>query len=84
LLEKRCNGGFFAFHRRVFDYLTPDDALEEAPLRRMVQDGQLAVYEHDGFWTCMDTRKDFEALNRIWESGQAPWQSCHVTAAARR
>jgi glucose-1-phosphate cytidylyltransferase len=75
LLDKRSNGGFFAFNRRVFDYLSPADALEEAPLRRIVADGQLAVYEHDGFWTSMDTRKDFEALNQVWDSGEAPWKS---------
>jgi glucose-1-phosphate cytidylyltransferase len=81
LLDHRVNGGFFAFNRRVFDYLTPHDALEEAPLRRMAGDRQLAVYEHDGFWTCMDTRKDFESLNQIWSSGEAPWRAHHPAAA---
>ena len=74
LLDKRINGGFFAFSRSVFDYLTPDEALEEQPLRRMVAHGELAVYEHDGFWTCMDTKKDFDALNSMWGEGQTPWK----------
>jgi glucose-1-phosphate cytidylyltransferase len=74
LLDKRSNGGFFVFHRRVFDYLSLDDALEEGPFLKLVEDGELAVYEHDGFWSCMDTKKDFEALNQIWDSGRAPWR----------
>jgi glucose-1-phosphate cytidylyltransferase len=74
LLDKRINGGFFVFQRNVFDYLTFEDPLEEAPLRRMVERRELAVYEHDGFWGCMDTKKDFEALNAMWSSGQVPWK----------
>ena len=75
LLEQRINGGFFALTRSVFDYLAPDEALEEQPLQRMVRDGRLAVYEHNGFWTCMDTRKDFEALNSMWGEGLTPWKT---------
>ena len=74
LLEQRINGGFFVFSRNVFDYVTPDEALEDAPLKRMVARGELAVYEHDGFWTCMDTKKDFDALNSMWEKGETPWK----------
>jgi glucose-1-phosphate cytidylyltransferase len=40
----------------------------------MVESRELAVYEHDGFWGCMDTKKDFEALNAMWSSGQVPWK----------
>ena len=75
LLDQRINGGFFAFRRDVFDYVGPDDALEDLPLKRMVAEGELAVYEHDGFWMCMDTKKDFDTLNSMWLEGQTPWKN---------
>jgi glucose-1-phosphate cytidylyltransferase len=75
LLDQRINGGFFAFRRNVFDYVMPDETLEGLPLKRMVAAGELAVYEHDGFWTCMDTKKDFDTLNAMWCEGQTPWKT---------
>jgi glucose-1-phosphate cytidylyltransferase len=74
LLDHRINGGFFTFRRDFFDYVRPDEALEDLPLKRIVERGELAVYEHDGFWTCMDTRKDFDALNAMWCEGETPWK----------
>jgi glucose-1-phosphate cytidylyltransferase len=74
LLEKRVNGGFFVFKREIFGYLASDEALEETPLLTMVERGELAVYEHDGFWYSMDTKKDFDALNAMWTNGQSPWK----------
>lgn len=70
------NGGYFVFNRAIFDYLSEDDScdLEIGPLERVVQDGQLMVYQHRGFWACMDTLRDMEYLNRIWNSGQAKWK----------
>ena len=75
LLESRINGGYFAFRRDVLDYIGPDDALEEEPLRRLVAERQLAVYEHDDYWRSMDTRKDFEGLNAAWSQGDTPWKT---------
>ncbi len=71
------NGGFFVFNRRFFDYLTADNAcqLEGAPLERLAREGQLMVYLHDGFWQCMDTYRDFQLLNTLWNAGDAPWKS---------
>jgi glucose-1-phosphate cytidylyltransferase len=74
LLERWVNGGYFVFQREVFDYLTADEPLEAEPLKQMAERGELAVYEHDGFWGSMDTRKDFEALNAMWSNGQTPWR----------
>jgi glucose-1-phosphate cytidylyltransferase len=74
LLDQRINGGFFTFRRDVFDYVCADEALEDMPLKRIVEQGELAVYEHDGFWTCMDTKKDFDTLNTMWGEGQTPWK----------
>lgn len=76
LSEGRVNGGFFVFDRRLFDYVTDDDActFEGAPLERMAQDGQLGVYRHDGFWQCMDTWRDLTLLNELWRTNRAPWR----------
>lgn len=74
--EKWINGGFFFFRREFFtNYLTPDKScvLEREPLTRLAADGQLAVYQHADFWACMDTQRDRDHLNNLWNSGQAPW-----------
>jgi glucose-1-phosphate cytidylyltransferase len=70
------NGGFFVFHRRIFDYLTSSDScdLEIGPLEQLAAEGQLMVYKHRGFWACMDTLRDMEYLNQIWNSGKAKWK----------
>ena len=72
----RINGGFMVFDaRRVWNYFDACDDLifEREPLARMVADGQLGIYEHDGFWQCMDTPREYRALNDLWASGRAPW-----------
>lgn len=70
------NGGFFVFSRTFFKYLTdePDLILEQSPLRRAAADGQLMCYRHDGFWQPMDTFREFELLNHLWKTNQAPWK----------
>jgi len=72
-LDVVINGGFFVMERGVFDYLDPDGPLEERPLKRLTEEGQLAVYRHEGFWQCMDNQKEVETLNRLWQSGERPW-----------
>ncbi len=69
------NGGFFFFAPRFRDYLVDDvhSALEREPLERCSADGQLAVYEHSGFWQCVDTFRDWERLESLWAGGQPPW-----------
>jgi len=71
------NGGFFFFEPRFLDYLndTDDCILERAPLEKCAADGQLNVYHHNGFWQCMDTIRDWELLERLWENDQAPWRA---------
>jgi glucose-1-phosphate cytidylyltransferase len=73
--EGCINAGFFVFHRRFFEYLDDEDAcvLEGAPLARLARDGQLMVYEHRGFWQCMDTVRDLQLLRSLWAEG-APWK----------
>ncbi|MFA5969789.1 MAG: glucose-1-phosphate cytidylyltransferase [Sphingomonas sp.] len=69
------NGGFFFFKRQFVDYINTDEAcvLEKDPLIRLAQDGQLHMFQHTGFWACMDTQRDKEQLDEIWRSGNAPW-----------
>lgn len=70
------NGGFFVFHRRFFEYLSADDGcvMEETPLERLARDGELMRYSHTGFWQCMDTPRDLQRLQEIWQVGTAPWR----------
>jgi len=72
-LEGLINGGFFVFNRRFFSYLSDDAVLEEEPLRRLTGDRELAVYEHTDFWQCVDTFKDVERLNKMWDQDDHPW-----------
>lgn len=69
------NGGFFFFRREFEEYLSVDEklTLEEQPLSRLAQDGQLRVYKHVGFWQAMDTLRDRTALEAMCASGRAPW-----------
>lgn len=71
----RISGGFFVASPRLFDYLEDRDDLvfEQVPMRRLVKDGQLMMFEHDGFWQPMDTSREYQLLNSLFESGNAPW-----------
>ena len=72
--EGWINGGFFIFNPGILKYIEGDDTiLEREPLERLAKDGQLSAYRHDGFWHCMDTRRDVEVLERLWQDG-APWK----------
>lgn len=70
------NGGFFVFSRKILGYLSTDDLcdLEIGPLEQIAKEGQLKVYKHRGFWACMDTLRDMEYLNKIWNNGKAKWK----------
>lgn len=69
------NGGFFFFSRKFLDRLSPTDneSLEGAPLERLAEESQLLAYRHHGFWQCMDTVRDREYLQELYERGRAPW-----------
>jgi glucose-1-phosphate cytidylyltransferase len=75
--EGVINGGFFVFERKALDYLSDDAScvLEREPLERLAAEGQLSVYRHEGFWQCMDTYRDFQQLNQLWEAGEAAWKT---------
>ncbi len=70
------NGGFMVVEREFVDrYLTADEGvvLEQAPMRRAVADGRMNAFVHEGFWQCMDTQREYKALNDLWQGGDAPW-----------
>ena len=70
------NGGFFIFDRSIFDYLSTNDDcdLEIGPLEKLAREGQFMVYKHTGFWACMDTLRDMEYLNNLWNENKAEWK----------
>lgn len=66
------NGGYFVFKKEFLNYLTEETILEEDPLRTLASQHQLAAYRLEKFWACMDTFKDVERLNNLWEKGYMP------------
>jgi glucose-1-phosphate cytidylyltransferase len=69
------NGGFFVLSPQVIDYITDDTTTwEREPLERLAQEGNLAAYQHHGFWQPMDTLRDKVHLEELWQSGKAPWK----------
>ncbi|MEM6794847.1 MAG: glucose-1-phosphate cytidylyltransferase [Acidobacteriota bacterium] len=69
------NGGFFVVDPKAIDFIDGDDTpWEHAPLRRLVDDGQVSAFRHRGFWQCMDTLRDKNTLEDLWERGEAPWR----------
>ena len=71
------NGGYFVFNREFFDYVDTDKSciLEREPLEKLAKDGKLAAYQHNGYWQCMDTYRDWSMLEHLWQSGNAPWKT---------
>jgi len=70
------NGGFFVLKPKVLDYLTDDSTIwEQEPLMGLAEDGELMAYEHQGFWQPMDTLRDKNLLDELWEAGNAPWKA---------
>jgi glucose-1-phosphate cytidylyltransferase len=73
--EGWINGGFLVLEPAVFNYLRDNESsLEADALERLAADGELAAYQHDGFWQCMDTLRDKNLLESLWQSRQPPWK----------
>ncbi len=70
------NGGYFVFNRRFFNYVENNDScvLEREALEKLASDGELKVFQHKGFWQCMDTNRDYKYLNKMWGKGDVPWK----------
>lgn len=72
--EGWINGGFFVFEPEIFNYLHGDETILEAdPLENLAKDNQLMAYRHEGFWQCMDTIRDKNHLEELWQT-EAPWK----------
>lgn len=69
------NGGFMVLDPKVIDYISDDSImLEREPLEKIAELGELMAYKHIGFWQCMDTLRDKESLDKMWENGEAKWK----------
>ena len=71
----RISGGFFVASPGLFNYLDDREDLvfEQEPIRKLVEDRQMMMFEHDGFWQPMDTSREYQLLNSLYENGKAPW-----------
>jgi glucose-1-phosphate cytidylyltransferase len=76
------NGGYFVFRRAIFDYMKPGEELVEQPFQRLIEERRLAAHDYEGFWRCVDTFKDLQALEGLYAQGRAPWEVWH--GATRR
>ena len=69
------NGGFLLCQPEFFDLIEDDSTILECePLEQAARMGQLMAYKHSGFWQCMDTKRDKDLLEELWNKNQAPWQ----------
>ena len=74
LHEGWINGGYFVVQPEFFDFIESDATLlEREPLEQATLVGELMAYRHEGFWHCMDTKRDHELLEQLWTQGKAPW-----------
>jgi len=74
--EGWINGAFFVLEPEIFDYIDGDNTVfEKEPLERLVKENQLVAYRHEGFWQCMDTLHEKQVLEKIWQTGKAPWKT---------
>lgn len=80
-MEKRkedggwINAGFMVLNPEILNYIDGDDCIfERYPLETVASEGQLKAYKHNGFWQCMDTMRDKQLLEELWESNKAPWK----------
>jgi glucose-1-phosphate cytidylyltransferase len=72
--EGWINGGYFVVEPEFFELIEGDSTiLEKYPLERAAQLGELRCYRHNGFWQCMDTKRDRDSLEEMWNSGVPPW-----------
>lgn len=73
--EGWINGGYFVLNPKVVDYIENDETVwERDPMERLARDGELMAYWHHGFWQPMDTLRDKNHLEKLWNSGEAPWK----------
>ena len=66
--------GFMVFNKKIFDYLDDNVTLEKEPFTNLVNDEEIVAFEHEGFFEPMDTYREYLKLNKLWDSGNAPWE----------
>lgn len=72
----RINAGYMVLQPEIFDYIDGDTTVfEKEPLERLAAEGELMAYTFDGYWQCMDTKREMDKLNELWDSGKAPWKT---------
>lgn len=74
-VEDWINIGFFIFEPEIFDYLDDNCILEQEPLAELARNGELYAFKHPGFWQPMDTFRESQMLNELWNQGKAPWKN---------
>lgn len=75
LLDGWVNIGFFIFEPQVLDFIKISDSLENEPLEKLARTRNLAAFKHEGFWQPMDTLRELNYLNTLWDSGNSPWKN---------
>lgn len=71
----RINVGYMVLEPEIFDYIEGDATVfEKEPLERLAKERQISAFKHDGYWQCMDTKREMDKLNQLWTEGQAPWK----------
>lgn len=73
VLNDWVNGGYMVFDKRFFQYLKPGET-EHPALKKLAEEKQLSLFKHEGFWFCMDTYKEVEDLNKLWNLDNPPWK----------
>lgn len=72
--ETWINGGFLVLSSEIFDYMHPGEELVNEPFGRLIDEGRLHSLKHHGFWSCMDTYKEKQMLDEMFERGDTPWE----------
>lgn len=73
-IDQWMNGGFFVLDQEIFDYMQPGEDLACQPFQRLIERRKLACYRYEGFWGCMDTFKEKQALDEMFARGDTPWE----------
>lgn len=74
--DERINGGYMVLEPQIFDYITGDDTVfEYGPLEQLAKEGMLLTYKHNGYWQCMDTKREKDMLEELWRTQNAPWKT---------
>jgi glucose-1-phosphate cytidylyltransferase len=74
-VDSYISAGFFVFEKSFLELLNSDSILEKEPLAEISKRGQLSSYKHKGFWQPMDTFREMQMLNELWDNGEAPWKN---------